>query len=145
MAERVIVRQESDFGTEILAQDPHHPDDNTFHVISDVRRLTPYGMLLAGLGSCTAIVLHTYAYHHDVPLNRVEMRLVYDRVYAEDCETCEAVESYAEQIEMAVELIGDLTPDLRRRLLSVSRQCPIHKMLNHGIEVQSHLVEEPEA
>jgi len=128
-----------------------------------VRHLTPYGMLLVGLGSCTAIVLHTYAQHHSVDLRDVELRLQYDRVFAEDadkkhpCEDCEGIHEYKEQadkkhpIEEEIVLTGELTPEERKRLFLVSRHCPIHKMLTdavhppdafhppHGVEVKSRL------
>jgi uncharacterized OsmC-like protein len=38
-------------------------------------------------------------------------------------------------------LTGDLTSEERRRLLIVSRYCPIHKIISHGIEVDSRLGE----
>jgi uncharacterized OsmC-like protein len=142
LGERVIVRQNSSFETEILALDPHDPDSHQFHPVDNVSHLTPYGMLLSGLGSCTAIVLHTYAQHHGVILREVELRLQYDRVFADDCVECEDIQEYKEQIEEEIVLIGDLTPEERKRLFLVSRHCPIHKMLMQGIEVKSHLEEE---
>jgi len=142
MGEKVIVRQNSRFETEILALDPHDPDAHHFYPVGDVRQLTPYGMLLAGLGSCTSIVLHTYAQHHGVDLREVELRLQYDRVFADDCEDCEGIEEYREQVEVEIALSGGLTPQERKRLLRVSRHCPIHKILKQGIEVQSRLAED---
>jgi uncharacterized OsmC-like protein len=139
LAESVIVRQNSSFEIEILAQDPHNPQDDQFHPVDALYHLTPYGMLLSGLGSCTAIVLHTYAQHHDVNLDEVELRLTYDRVFADDCVECEDIQEYREQIDEQVVLTGDLTPQDRRKLFSVSKHCPIHRMLLQGIEVRSHL------
>jgi putative redox protein len=142
MGESVIVRQNNQFETEILAQDPHNPDDQEFYPVSDAHQLTPYGMLLAGLGSCTAIVMHTYAQYHDVSLSEAELRLEYDRVFADDCKDCEGIEEYKEQIAMDIAVFGELTSADRRKLFVISKHCPIHKMLAHGIEVQSRLSEE---
>jgi uncharacterized OsmC-like protein len=139
LGESVIVHQNSDFETDILARDPHDPDAQQFYPVDDVNQLTPYGLLLSGLGSCTAIVLHTYAQHHGVDLQEVELRLKYDRVFADDCVQCESIQEYKEQIEAEITLIGNLTPEEHKRLLMVSGHCPIHKMLTHGIEVKSHL------
>jgi putative redox protein len=144
MAESVIVRQNNQFETEILAQDPHNPDNQEFYPVSDVHQLTPYGMLLAGLGSCTAIVMHTYAQYHDVPLSEAELHLEYDRVFADDCKECEGIEEYKEQIVMEIASFGKLTQEERHRLFVVSKHCPIHKMLAHGIEVVSHPMENTE-
>ena len=145
MGEKVIVRQNAHFETEILALDPHDPDASEFQPVGHLHQLTPYGMLLASLGSCTAIVLHTYAQHHGVHLHDVELRLEYDRVYADDCADCEAINEYREQIEEEIALIGELTVDDKERLFRVSRQCPIHKMLINGIQVHSRLAEDASA
>jgi putative redox protein len=142
MGESVIVRQNSQFQTHVLELDPHDPDARQFHPVEAIHHLTPYGMLLAGLGSCTAVVIHTYAQHHGVDVQEVELRLRYDRIFADDCEECESIQEYVEQIEEEISLIGNLTPAERRRLYMVSKHCPIHKMLTHGIEVKSRLEEE---
>jgi uncharacterized OsmC-like protein len=143
LPESVIVRQNSSFEIEILAQDAHNPQDDHFYSVDAVHHLTPYGMLLSGLGSCTAIVLHTYAQHHNVDLHEVELRLTYDRVFADDCVDCEDIHEYREQIDEQIVLTGDLTAQERKKLFSVSRHCPIHKMLTQGIEVRSHLEDHP--
>jgi putative redox protein len=142
MGESVMVRQDNQFQTQVLAVDPHDPEAGQFQLVEAVHHLTPYGMLLAGLGSCTAVVIHTYAQHHGVDVQEVELRLRYDRVFADDCEECESIEEYVEQIEEEILLVGGLTPAERRRLYMVSRHCPIHKMLTRGIEVKSRLEEE---
>ena len=141
MGEKVIVRQNNQFEVEIKAQDPHNPDDPEFYPAEEIYQLSPYGLLLAGLGSCTTVVLHTYAQYHDVPLEEAEIHLEYDRVFADDCKECEEIEEYKEQIAMEIALFGKLTPEERHRLFVISKHCPIHKMLTHGIEVVLHQVE----
>ena len=138
MGERVIVRQDNNFQTEFLAADPHHPDEGALWPVDSVHGLTPYGMLLAGLGSCTGIVLHTYAQYHGVPLEGVELRISYDRVFAEDCEDCESIDEYEELIELEIALIGEkLGKTDRMKLMAIAKHCPIHKILAHGITVQA--------
>jgi putative redox protein len=142
MGEKVIVRQNHLFQTEILAQDPHNPDDPMFHSVEHIYQLTPYGMLLASVASCTAIVLHTYAQHHSIDLHEAEHHMEYERVFADDCEECEHIHDYKEQISEEIVLTGNLTPADKRRLFAVSKHCPIHKMLLNGVEVISRLAEE---
>jgi putative redox protein len=98
-------------------------------------------MLLASLGTCTAVVLHTYAQYHSVPLQEVVIDLVYDRMFGEDCEQCEGIDEYDERIKGTVALRGELTEDQRHRLHAVSRHCPIHKMLQTGIGVDVAFVD----
>jgi uncharacterized OsmC-like protein len=145
MAERVILRQNRHFETEFLSNDPHNPDSTELKSTTQMYELTPYGMLLAGLAGCTSVLLHTYAQNHGLDLREVELRLTYERVFEDDCESCEEIEHYTEQIEEEILLIGELDELQREKLFLVSKQCPIHKIVEDGIEVHSSLVEEPEA
>ena len=145
MTERMIVRQNNRFETEFLSIDPHQPESQEFMPVESIHDLTPYGMLLAGIAGCTAIVLHTYAQNHGLDLREVELRLVYDRVFKEDCENCEGIDRYTERIEEEIILVGELEERERERLFSVSKQCPIHKMIEDGTEIHSELISKPEA
>jgi putative redox protein len=91
-------------------------------------------MMLASLGACTAILLHSYAGNHGVRLEQVEIRSSYDRVFAADCERCEQIGEYTEQIEAIVGFTGHLTDAERNKLFLIARHCPIHKILHDGIE-----------
>jgi putative redox protein len=135
----VIVRQDSDFMVEILAVDPHDPGSDEFVEVHHVHQLTPYGMLMVSLGSCTSIVLHTYAQHHGIALDQVEVRLSYDRIFAEDCADCEMIEEYKERIDEQLSFSGDLSDRDRQRLYAVSRHCSIHKILKQGMEIESYV------
>jgi len=142
MGERVVVRQNRRFETGFQATDPHNPDDPTLHGVGHIHEMTPYGLLLAGLGTCTAIILHTYAQNHGLDLEEVEIHLEYGRSFAEDCPQCERIEAYREHIEESIAFRGNLSDEERRRLFLVSRHCPIHKMLGQGIEIRSSEKEE---
>lgn len=141
MAEIVVVRQKSNFETEFLAADTESPDvaARQLQPVHAIHELTPYGLLLAGLGSCTAILLHSYAHNHGVDLQEVEVRASYDRVFARDCEECEAIEEYTEQINAEVALSGDFDEKERNKLFLISKHCPVHKILHDGIETVFHL------
>lgn len=142
MGERVIVRQDRNFITQVLASDPHEPESEELQHVDHIHQLTPYGMLMTSLGSCTAIVLHTYAQYHDIDLVQVAIELEYERVFAEDCADCEEIDEYEEHIKQEVSVSGDLTDRDRHRLDAISRHCSIHKILTHGLEVDSHMAEE---
>lgn len=142
MGERVVVRQDRNFITQVLAVDPHEPESEELQQVNHIHQLTPYGMLMTSLGSCTAIVLHTYAQHHDIGLEQVEIDLEYSRVFAEDCADCEEIDEYKERIRQEVSVRGDLADRDRDRLRAISRHCSIHKILAHGLDVDSHLAEE---
>lgn len=142
MGERVVVRQDRNFITQVLAVDPHEPESEELQQVDHIHQLTPYGMLLTSLGSCTAIVLHTYAQHHNIDLAQVAIELQYNRVFAEDCADCDEIDVYREHIEQEVSVTGDLTERDRERLDAISRHCSIHKIMAHGVEVDTRLAEE---
>lgn len=142
MSERVIVRQNAQFETEFLIPDPQEPESDQWIQVAHIYALTPYGMLLASLGACTAIVLNSYAEHHEVELERVTISLSYARVFDEDCKDCDELDRYKETVLQEIMLEGDLTEKEREKLHHISQQCPIEKMMIRGIPISSRLVSE---
>ncbi|OQB84838.1 MAG: OsmC-like protein [Chloroflexi bacterium ADurb.Bin120] len=102
-----------------------------------LHNLTPYGMLLASLGACTAIVLNTYAHNHGIPLRGVTVDTSFARVFADDCEDCEIDDTYEEVINEKVDFEGDLDESQLRRLHRVAKACSIRRLLENGIRVIS--------
>jgi uncharacterized OsmC-like protein len=133
MAERIVIRQDSNFQTRFWAED----ESGGLREVAHLQDITPYGMLLAGLGSCTGVVVHTYAQYHDVDLYEVELDVAYERNFREDCERCEGIDRYTESITQDISFTGDLTPEEREKLFRISLQCPIDKMLKSGVRVES--------
>jgi putative redox protein len=142
MAEHLIIRQNSKFETEFQASDPHDPESDEIRQVVHIHELTPYTMLLASLGACTAIVINTYAQNHDVDLQEVELDLQYERVFQDDCENCEQIDRYEEQIEEELTLKGNLTEEERKKLFQISKQCSVHKLMEDGIEINSQMITE---
>jgi putative redox protein len=62
------------------------------------------------------------------------------RVYAADCEDCEATGGVLDRIERDVQFHGDLTQEQRTRLLGIASKCPVHKTLTSEIDIQTRLV-----
>jgi uncharacterized OsmC-like protein len=141
MAERVIVKQDRQFRTQFLAADPEDIHSNVFETIEDIHQLTPYGMLLSSLASCTALVMHTFAQNHDIKLKEVELHMSYQRVFREDCEDCDEGKEYTEDIDERILLNGDLSELEREKLLRVAHFCPIYQMMKEGITIKSSLIE----
>jgi uncharacterized OsmC-like protein len=141
MAERVIVRQNRQLETTFLATDPEDGESDRFREIAYVHSLTPYGMMLASLASCTAIVVNTYAENHQLDLDRVELRLEYRRKFRDDCENCESADRYDEKIREEIAFAGDLTDSQRDKLFRIAHQCPIDRMFRQGIAIESSLAE----
>lgn len=137
MAERVVVYQDRSFRTQYKAADPQEGDTDVVDNVMHLHNLTPYGMLLASLGTCTAIVVNTYARNHDIPLRGVTVDVDYGRVYAEDCDDCEMDTKYEEVIRKQISFEGELESAQIDRLHQVAKACSVSKMLANGIRIES--------
>jgi uncharacterized OsmC-like protein len=136
--EHVIIRQNNRFETEFLSVDPNQPESAEFKSVERIHQLTPHGLLLAGLGGCTAVLLHSYAQNHGLALREVELRLSYNEAFKENTEE---MDRYREQIEEEIVLSGELNGEECNKLFMIAKQCSIHKMIEEGIHIDSKLVE----
>jgi len=99
---------------------------------------TPYDLLLMSLGSCTSMTLRMYANRKQWPLEDVQVRLLHERVHAEDCVDCKA---NIERITRRITLLGDLDREQRQRLLEIADRCPVHRSLENNPQIVTELVE----
>lgn len=144
MAERVVVHMNSEFGAYFTVSDPESETDKEPRDVSALHQLTPYGMLLASLGTCTAMVVQTYARNRNLPLDEIELILEFGRAFDDDCENCEHIDHYDEVIREEIRLQGNLSAEQREKLFQISHQCPINKMLQAGTKIDSRMLDTPQ-
>jgi len=137
MAEKVFIKQKSTFETEIHI---YNSESRRFQPAEQLQDVTPYGMLLVSLGLCTSAVLYAYAGKHKIGLHEVELNLQFKRTFKEDCDNCEGIERYEDRIDLDIALEGELEKEERDKLFEISRLCPVHKILEGGMKVQSRIV-----
>ena len=90
--------------------------------------MTPGALLLASLGSCTAITLRMYADRKEWDLTGVTIHLA----------ICEEEEMSKEtKITRKIEFTGELNDDQRERLMVIADKCPIHKILTNPVHIIS--------
>lgn len=102
---------------------------------------TPYDLLAAALGGCTAMTLHFYARREGMPLEAVDVRVEHDRQHAKDCAECLTQSGFIHQFQVDIRLTGDLTDAQRAKLLEVAGRCPVRKTLEREIRVSERLVD----
>ncbi len=98
---------------------------------------SPYDLLLAALGSCTAMTLRMYADRKGWPLEGVEVRLRHYKVHARDCAECESTVGKVDHIDRYIELHGALSDEQRARLVDIATRCPVNRTLTHEIKVRT--------
>src|SRR5262249_32103606 len=82
----------------------------------------PYELLLMALGSCTSMTVNMYASRKKWTLDQVIVRLRHERVYADDCVSCDDPKSKIDRIWCSIELIGALDEAQRARLIEIAKQ-----------------------
>ncbi|HWK54667.1 MAG TPA: bifunctional alpha/beta hydrolase/OsmC family protein [Hyphomicrobiales bacterium] len=91
---------------------------------------TPYDLLAAGLGACTAMTLRLYARHKQLPLDRISVTVGHSR--RDDFEP-------ADLFTRRLHLEGDLSDAERQRLVEIAARCPVHRTLEGGAAVTTAL------
>ena len=101
--------------------------------------MSPYDLVLAGLGACTSMTLRMYAARKKWPLDRVEVTLRHSRVHSDDCASCDTVPAVLEQIDRTIVVFGDLSKEQRNALLVIADKCPVHRTLHADVHVTTHI------
>lgn len=100
---------------------------------------SPYDLLLASLGACTAMTLRMYADLKNLPLERITVRLQHAKIHASDCAECETREGKVDRIEREIELEGPLEEAQRARLMEIANKCPVHRTLHSETTIPTRL------
>jgi uncharacterized OsmC-like protein/alpha-beta hydrolase superfamily lysophospholipase len=102
---------------------------------------SPYELLAAALGACTAMTIRMYAEHKKVPLERVTVDLAHEKIHAADCAECETREGRIDRIERVITLEGDLDEGQRAKLLEIANKCPVHRTLHSEVVIPTRLAD----
>jgi putative redox protein len=87
---------------------------------------SPFGLLLSGLGACTAITLRMYADRKGWPLEAVDVQLSYT---VKDRET--------RWIDRQISLRGPLEDAQRARLAEIAERTPVTRAVRAGTELRT--------
>ena len=92
---------------------------------------TPYDLLCAALGACTAMTVRMYARRKEWPLRRVRVCVGHARTKEED-----PPDGFLREVALE----GDLTDEQRSRLIEIAERCPVHASLKQGARVSTQQV-----
>ena len=100
---------------------------------------TPYELLSASLGACTAMTLQMYARRKKWDLQEVRVHLTHRKDYATDMAEAEQPGSKIDHFDRVLEIEGDLDEAQRAKLLEIAKKCPVHRTLHSEVVVSSEL------
>lgn len=93
---------------------------------------TPYDLLAAGLGACTAMTLRLYARGKKLQLDAVKVKVGHSR-------RAEGTDLFIRRIDLE----GELSPEQRLRLIEIAERCPVHRTLEAGAAIDTKAGDAP--
>lgn len=114
--------------------------------------IAPVDMMLASLGSCTAMTVLMYADRKEWPVRGIRVGLGMDRRRATPEERLAgelpgaAATGWVTAIDMTIQIDGDdLAAEQLERMHGIARKCPVHQTLSPGATIRDRLdrVEDP--
>jgi uncharacterized OsmC-like protein/alpha-beta hydrolase superfamily lysophospholipase len=97
---------------------------------------SPYELVSAGLGACTAMTLQMYARRKKWDLQEVRVHLDHRKDYAADMlHATDEKPPKIDHFDRLIEMTGELDEQQRTRLLEIADRCPVHRTLHGEVAV----------
>lgn len=93
---------------------------------------TPMELLASSLASCSTITMKMYANRKEWPIEAVEVHVEFEN----------DIKSNVTQFYKKIKIKGELTEQQTKRLYKMASRCPVHRILENSIEVNSELIKE---
>jgi putative redox protein len=94
--------------------------------------MSPYELLMAALGACTAMTLRMYANRNHWPVENISVEVEHEKVSLADGKR-------VDRFERNIRVVGTLTEQQRTLLMAVSEKCPVGQTLQLSSIVETHL------
>jgi putative redox protein len=119
----------SHYGTVVRIDDHTFISDEPVAVGGANEGPNPQGLLLASLGSCTAITLRMYIDRKMWVVDEITVNLQLFEVNG------------ASLIKTQLNFKGELSDEQKKRLMQIADACPIHKILTGKISIETGLTD----
>ncbi len=120
------------YRTEIRASGHTVVSDEPVEIGGKDEGMNPNELLLASLGTCTAMTLRMYADRKEWPVDSICVDLTMDIVKGSDQQTT--------YIKRHIKINGNLSEEQWQRLLQIGDKCPLHRIMNSPIVISSNLI-----
>ncbi len=101
---------------------------------------TPYELLLASLGSCTAITIRMYVDRKGWDVKGIDVQLKHEKIPELSDEGVPMPGKFIDVFERDIQITGDLEEKQYARILTIADKCPVHKTLHSAVEIKTRLV-----
>jgi putative redox protein len=91
----------------------------------------PFDFIMAGLGACTSMTLRMYAERKGLALTGIQVALTHEKIELDGARR--------DLIRRNITLEGELSAEVRQRLLEIAEKCPVHKTLTQSCIIDSKL------
>ena len=105
---------------------------------------SPYDLLGAALGACTAMTLRLYADRKDLPLDRVTVEVSHAKRHCDDAGMCvddAGPGPLVDHFERRLVVEGELDDAARASLLRIADRCPVHRTLEATAHISTVIAE----
>ncbi len=96
---------------------------------------SPYQYISAALAACTAMTIQMYARRKKWEVLNVTVHVNHSKEHAKDCENCENESAKLDTLSRDISFEGQLSEEQQNRLLEIADRCPVHRTLQHKIQI----------
>jgi putative redox protein len=131
------------FGTQVATPAHAFTADEPRSYGGDDTGPTPYDLLLASLGTCTAMTMKMYADRKQWPLEGVSIRLRHERDHDDDHDKGDTAPDVVPGAKMqalyrSIAITGDdLSQAQREKLMEIADRCPVHRTLEGDLHIHT--------
>ena len=134
----VVCTGHGKFGTEVHTPSHRFVADEPRGHGGDDTGPTPYDLLNAALGTCTAMTMKMYADRKGLPFEGARVAVTHERDHGRDCDHCEEDDAKVQALHREITLLGDgLTAEQRDRLIEIADKCPVHRTLEGTLHIHT--------
>lgn len=115
------------YRTELITEDKTFFADEPGELGGSDTAPSPPEYLMSALASCTAITLRMYADRKNLEVNKIKVQVTYSK------------QEFKSLFIVNVSFEGKMEAGQEKRFLDIAKMCPVHKILNSPIEIETKL------
>lgn len=104
---------------------------------------SPYDLLSAALGACTAMTIRIYADFKNIDLGPISVDVSHEKMHAKDCADCAPeiregggkIDTFSRVISVG----GGIPPELADKIVEIASKCPVHRTLESTSHIRTRL------